>query len=521
MKQTVSTRQVRTRPRWKKALGILGKVLVFSYIFVIDLLFFALFWAIGNYGNIDFDAIVFNLNMPLKGVSSSLLDSYLLCGLLPTVVIFCVILLWVLFPRKGKKGKWSLLPLRMPGWCTALVLVAATVALVWTADESFGFLDYVQNQFTSSAFIEEEYVDPDSVEITFPEEKRNLICIYLESAETSSQNIANGGLFEENYIQELTDIAYENVSFSQSDVLEGASVAPACGWTIAALVAQTSGVPLKLYAYDDGGTDNSMGRYAAFLPGVTSLGDILEEAGYKNVFMAGSDFRFGGRTSYFTQHGNYEIWDYYTAIAEGKIPKDYYVWWGFEDQKLYEYAKEELLELAAGDQPFNFTMLTVDTHHQDGCYCGLCDRRQFDTKYANVWACASRQLDDFLSWIQEQDFYENTTVVIVGDHCSMDSDFYGEVTSDKHDGSTVRKVYNAFVNAAVEPVQEQNRLFTTLDFFPTVLASLGVTIEGDRLGLGTNLFSDRQTLSEEYGYEYLFAELSKKSRFYDEELLYP
>ena len=45
--------------------------------------------------------------------------------------------------------------------------------------------------------------------------------------------------------------------------------------------------------------------------------------------------------SYFTQHGQYEIYDYYTAIEKGKIPEDYYVWWGFEDSKLYEYAKEE------------------------------------------------------------------------------------------------------------------------------------------------------------------------------------
>lgn len=35
---------------------------------------------------------------------------------------------------------------------------------------------------------------------------------------------------------------------------------------------------------------------------------------------------------------------------------------------------------------------------------------------------------------------------------------------------------------------------------------------GDRLGLGTNLFSDRQTLSEEYGIEKEKIELSKQSK---------
>ena len=35
-----------------------------------------------------------------------------------------------------------------------------------------------------------------------------------------------------------------------------------------------------------------------------------------------------------------------------------------------------------------------------------------------------------------------------------------------------------------------------MDMFPTTLASLGAVIDGDRLGLGTNLFSDKPTLAE-------------------------
>lgn len=38
-----------------------------------------------------------------------------------------------------------------------------------------------------------------------------------------------------------------------------------------------------------------------------------------------------------------------------------------------------------------------------------------------------------------------------------------------------------------------------MDLFPTMLASLGVQIEGNRLGLGTNLFSDKKTLMKELG----------------------
>jgi len=54
--------------------------------------------------------------------------------------------------------------------------------------------------------------------------------------------------------------------------------------------------------------------------------------------------------------------------------------------------------------------------------------------------------------------------------------------------------------------------------YPTTLAALGVKIEGDRLALGTNLFSGKKTLTEEYGYEFLDDELLKYSVFYDEKL---
>ena len=60
-----------------------------------------------------------------------------------------------------------------------------------------------------------------------------------------------------------------------------------------------------------------------------------------------------------------------------------------------------------------------------------------------------------------------------------------------------------------------------MDIFPSTLAALGAEIEGDRLGLGVNLFSGVPTLAEEYGYDYMFEELSKTSQFYNQELLYP
>ena len=50
--------------------------------------------------------------------------------------------------------------------------------------------------------------------------------------------------------------------------------------------------------------------------------------------------------------------------------------------------------------------------------------------------------------------------------------------------------------------------------FPTILSSLGVKIEGDRLGLGVNLFSDEPTIPEKMGKDEFTVELKKYSNYY-------
>ena len=59
-----------------------------------------------------------------------------------------------------------------------------------------------------------------------------------------------------------------------------------------------------------------------------------------------------------------------------------------------------------------------------------------------------------------------------------------------------------------------------MDLFPTTLAAMGVEIEGDRLGLGTNLFSERDTIVDELGQKEVISQLNMKSEFYDSVLLY-
>ena len=373
--------------------------------------------------------------------------------------------------------------------------------------EGIGCFGYIKNRLEESSFYKENYVNPNDVKITFPNKKRNLIYIYLESMENSALSKDNGGTVEKSYISKLENLALNNLNFSHTDKIGGAYQVNNSEWTIAAMISHTSGTTLNTYNI----TGNHNGNYTKFLPGVTSIGDILSKEGYINYLMLGSDSVYGGRKKYFKQHGFYNIFDYNTAIEKQKI-KDYYVWWGYEDKKLFEYAKEELLKLSDGEQPFNFTMLTVDTHFMDGYLDESCDT-PFDSRYANVFNCSSNMVYDFVSWIKEQDFYENTTIVLVGDHLTMQSDIF-ELEDDYQ-----RTIFNTFINSSIDTKYNKNRDFSTLDLFPTTLASLGVEIEGDRLGLGTNLFSGKETLIEKYGLDYVNKEVLKNSSYYNNKLL--
>lgn len=281
---------------------------------------------------------------------------------------------------------------------------------------------------------------------------------------------------------------------------------PGATWTIGAMFAQSTGLPLNIPI-----EQNSMNTQDSFFPDIISIGDILESAGYSQTLMIGSDAEFGGRKLFYESHGDYDIFDYNYAAENSLIPEGYRVWWGFEDKRLFEFAKDKLTELAAQDQPFNLTMLTVDTHFEDGYQCEDCPDLYGDNVYANVMACSSRQVSEFVQWIQQQPFYENTTIVISGDHPTMDSDFCEDVPEDY-----TRKVYTTYINAGTENEWNTYRTYTTFDNFPTTLASLGVSVEGERLGLGTNLFSSKETLSEVFGYERESQEISKRSALIDE-----
>ena len=474
---------------------VLTLLLLFAFV-----CFFAARWFVTVYGRIGFDSILFTLQSSLDGVQSDLVRSYLLGGLLPAVLCTALSFAILLLLRR--------LPVR--GLVSILTSVALAVGLIGYAAVDVELTDYVRDLIWRGQLYESEYVDPDTVQITFPEKKRNLVYILLESMETTYLSEDLGGASDVNLIPELYELARDNINFSHTDGVGGFHATNGSSWTIGAIVAQTAGIPLKVPSGIED-WQNGYGKDGVFLPGAASIMNILDDAGYHTSFLCGSDANFGGRKTYYQTHGTDEIYDIYTARRDGIVPKDYFVWWGMEDLHLFEYAKQELTEISQGDEPFAFTMLTVDTHHIGGYQCEYC-RGEYEETYEQSISCSSRQVLEFIQWLQEQPFYENTTVIITGDHLSMDNGYFQRNVDEDYQ----RMVYHCILNSALESGNTKNREYCAVDLFPTTLAAMGCTIEGDRLGLGTNLFSNLPTLAEKWGFEEFNSELSKASDYYIE-----
>lgn len=472
-----------------------------------------------SFSNITVDQLLYSLQSA-EGTSSTIITDGVLYVLKHIWPIYLIIVIIIIISKlliknktylkvliKNKEFKFSLFPIsRFIRVLFSFILLIISLNYVYV---EFNLVNYFDTNRKTNLF-NTYYTDPNNIKITAPKNKKNLIYIYVESLESSMFSSKNGGNFEESIIPNLEQIAKDNINFSMNNKLGGAYNTYGSTWTVAAMVSSSSGVPLKLPI--DG---NLYSGYGSFLPGVYSLGEALEDNGYKNYLMIGSDANFGGRKDYFTYHGDYEIKDYNYAKEKGYIDDDYYVWWGYEDGKLFDFAKEELSQIVKNNEPFNFTLLTTDTHFTDGYVEESCET-PYDYKYLNAYNCSDSIIGEFMNWLKQQDFYKDTVIVITGDHLSMQANLPTMFDSDKYE----RSVYNAYINSEVKTNNNKNRIFTTLDYYPTTLAALGFNIDGNRLGLGTNLFSSRQTLAEELGgLDKLDDELSKNSKYYNNRLL--
>ena len=350
-----------------------------------------------------------------------------------------------------------------------------TVLLFW-----FGlvFFIYVNEAFIAPDY--ERYYVEDIRDLKM-DKKRNIIVVFAESFEKKFSQIQVG----DSVLKVKDDDA---VCFS--DFMEGREQKI----TIDALVAALSG------AYHRYG--NNYKKYFASKKAIEgladsdyempleslSVGSILKQNGYVNMFIKGADITFMRTDDVLLKNGflkeniydqkSFDWWDEF-------IEKKKTTWWGPSDNYVMDKFKEKILELDK-DKPFFAVMFTCDLHAKMG---DLYKNPFFDSD-EEIIKSTINNINEFVDWFKKQEWYENTTLVVLADHRKMDRRNKKEKEKEK--------LYNAFFNLPEDLKKDLNinRKFNQIDMAPTLLEIAGVKLKERRYGLGVSLFSKYETIAE-------------------------
>lgn len=375
---------------------------------------------------------------------------------------------------------------------------------------------YIEDLFIDTSVYDNYYQDA-SVDYENQRDANNLITIYVEQMEGTYSDKEHGGFYDIDYIPNLTKLSEENITFSNTDKVVGGAVdSTGCDLTSGGLISTSIGLPLHGMTLILG---HKYQNVRELFNNIDATGDILHNLGYYNEFICGTDAVFGSRKSYFSTHsydsilGLYELKNKYNATSQYINNFD-----GINDHQLFEIAKKELQEVTSQNDKFNFTIMTLDTHFPGEYRCEYCGTSLDNVGYGDVLTCVDNTVYNFVEWCKTQDWYEDTTIVITGDHTYMiDSEFLEPV--DKSDYT--RTIYNCFINSKFDKQELKdkgllnNRQFVQTDMFPTILQSIGVDCQ-NKAGLGTSLASGEKTLVEAKGFKWYETQANLQSDTYNE-----
>ena len=483
--------------------------LLLFYIFFFELIFlsficgfFALPWSLNCYP-MQYPFTVFSvLTTETEGTDATTLLSAMLGFVIPGLIVWVFLNLVLFFIWKVKKIRFRkiiFISFYVKLFFSVFQFIIVCLVLrVWNYPKII-YQKLKEPEF--SQFYDDNYINPSEVTIIPPKKKRNLIFIFMESMESSYTDIEHGGVFKENLIPNLTKLAEENINFSETEKIGGAINLQSSSWTVSGLLTKLLAVPYY-FPFSKSGSKLKQTFSVDCLPSAVSLTDILTDFGYKCVFSMGSEKHFEYRDILLENHG-YEIHDIVWYKENGFLDENYKVFWGFEDLKLFEFAKKELENLSSSDEPFVFSLITVDTHFPSGFVCENC-KDDFSSQMQNVIRCSDEQIYNFVCWIQNQIWYENTMIVITGDHNYLDSplnNFIRDECELSYDEAVLkRRVLDIIINPYTDVLKSEQkfRRFSSFDFMPTILELMGYKLSEDGLALGKSLLRNSKTLVELY-----------------------
>ena len=212
---------------------------------------FALRWARTQYPMQRAYNVFFVVKSDTKGHDSGTLVSFFIHVLIPTFIVCITIRLFSFLFDKLYEKRHNSRPITYFNdiqkhlQMNIVYVISATVFSIFMLKAwKYPLIFYeVHKKPVQSAFYEQNYVNPKNVPVKFPDRKRNLVIIFMESMESSYASIADGGVFEENLIPGLTGLGRENINFSGTSKLGGGENLEGTSWTAAGMISKLGGLP--------------------------------------------------------------------------------------------------------------------------------------------------------------------------------------------------------------------------------------------------------------------------------------
>lgn len=466
-----------------KKLQISFSYKVLAIIFILFLFRASLIWLLDTFPLDDAEQVLLTLQMPTEGFSWIFINKYL-------VDIFSVFFIYALCLTPIFSNLTKAINSKKLYLISFVVILGINGLQIYDEIPWQDYYDSLKNDYKEpehSDFWNKYYVNIDSVTIDAVDSTKNLIFIVMESMEN----------YPSEYISQIEILSKNNLSFGFNDSLKtmiGGTDLASTSITIQALVAKTTGIPLlRKRAFGD-----------TLLPKIKGIFNILNTFGYTNVFAQGTNGDFAGKRNFMLNHGINSFYDMNSFHNDMDENYSNLVSFsaGVTDKALYESAKQ-ILDTLQHKKHFSLSLLTVETHFPYGFYDKNCiekpQNKSEEELFKATLKCASREIYEFVDWVKSQNFFANTEIVIAGDHL-----FMGEYLTKGRE----RYWTNIFINP-IRNVENRNRTFTSLDFAPTILESLGFDIKGHKMGFGVSLFATEPTLIEHFGKARLNDEMNK------------
>lgn len=478
-KKLVTSPDITSRtPRWLSALGVAALAILFG---LGALMVGVASWIRRTFGPISVDQMLMNLP-GAGGAETTTAEASYIAGFVWQALVFPLLLVLlglflVLAIRRRPQKAYAVAPkrsrleqisrkVRLRRWAPTLMAFGVVAVGVSMVAQSIGASQYFRSA-TTSLSMSDYYVSPVATPSQHP---RNLVTIYLESMEDA---FADDSMFEENMLKPVEQATRDWEKIDHLRQFDGG------GWTMAGIVGTQCGLPLRgVQAAKAGELQNIGLEELEFMPGATCLGDVLSEAGYKNVFMGGADAQFASKEHYLRSHGYDEVLDLHTWLSQGEEEASS---WGLSDRALFEQAKSEVSQLHDSAQPFNLTLLTLDTHEPAHAfeYCPITTEEEM----TSITRCSLEQVADFIQYLDSQGILDDTAVVLMGDHEKFVSDgsSYQELLNIED-----RTIFNRIWSP--DEIEISRSDIDQLSMFATMLELVGMKVEDRAAGVGISAF---------------------------------